>query len=156
MNGLDKFVEQTFSNPNDSSAIRFPECPRCKQQIRRCTRYMPIINRVNNLIAKVKTRILGNQSEEDIDEKRKHLMRDFEKAQSDLKEVNLIYLKRTLDTLQNRENFLPDDLLRLMQNSLVFLYDIDKILIDGRKQLPVNVFDDLVSDFDIQSIMKFY
>jgi hypothetical protein len=36
-------------------------------------------------------------------------------------------------------------MLTLMENILLFLHEIDKLLIDGRKRLPINIFEDLVS-----------
>ncbi|CAF0782423.1 unnamed protein product [Rotaria sp. Silwood1] len=151
---LDKFVENSFNNPNENVAIRFPECPRCKQNIRRCTRYMPIINQVHNLIAQVKKKILGNQSEKDINERRIRLINDFEQTESNLKEIDLGQKKNFFDKLYDPNNLFTDDILILMNNILLFLKAIDKLLIDARKQLPINIFEDLIS-LPLNNIVKY-
>ena len=39
---------------------------------------MPIINQVNNLIAQVKKKILGNQSKNEINQRQKNLIKEYE------------------------------------------------------------------------------
>ncbi|CAF0779112.1 unnamed protein product [Rotaria sordida] len=151
---LDKFIENSFNNPHENTAIRFPECPRCKQNIRRCTRYMPIINQVHNLIAQVKKKILGNQSEKDLNERRIRLIKDFEQTEYNLKEINLQQKKNFFDILYDQDNLLSDDILILMKNILVFLNEIDKLFIDGRKKLPINTFESLIS-LPLNHIIKY-
>jgi hypothetical protein len=142
---LDKFVENSINNSNENTAIRFPECPRCKQKIRRCTRYMPIINQVNKLIAQVKQKILGNHSQQDMNQRRNHLIKEFEQTEINLKEINLGRMKEFFATLYEPDKLFSDDMLTLMINILLFLNEIDKLLIDGRKKLPGNIFEDYVS-----------
>ncbi|CAF3403136.1 unnamed protein product [Rotaria socialis] len=141
---LDKFIETTFNNQNEDTALRFPECPRCKHNIRRCTRYMRISNRVHNLIAQVKTKILGTRSEKDLNNKRQLLIKEFERTDSNLKEISLGNKKALFNGLYDPDNYFTDDILILMTNTLSFLNEIDKLLIDGRKKLQMNIFDDLV------------
>jgi hypothetical protein len=150
---LDKFVQDSLNDPNENKAIRFPECPRCKQKIRRCTRYMPIINQLNNLIAQVKRKILGNPSEKDINERRKQLLKEYEQTEINLKEIPVGQLKPYFSVLSDPENFFSNDSLILMKNVLLFLNEIDKLLIDGQKKLAVNinVFEDLVSSKYLRS-----
>jgi sugar-specific transcriptional regulator TrmB len=138
-------VQDSVNNPNENTAIRFPECPRCKQKIRRCTRYTRIINQVNKLIDQVKKKILGNHSEQDINERRKLLIKEFEQTETKLKEINLGQLKDFFARLYNPDNLFTDDILNLMKNILLFLNEIDKFLIDGRNKLPLHIFEDLVN-----------
>ncbi len=145
MTALDRFIEGLVNKSDEKVAIRFPECPRCKQQIRLCTRYMPIINQLHNLIAQVKKKILGNHSEQEKDKRRKRLIDDFEQSKSKLSEINLGQMKTFFETLYDSDNLFSDDMLTLMENILLFLHKIDKLLIDGRKRLPINIFEDLVS-----------
>ncbi|CAF2465989.1 unnamed protein product [Rotaria sp. Silwood2] len=151
---LDKFVENSFNNPNENVAIRFPECPRCKQNIRCCTRYTPITNQVHNLIAQVKKKILGNQSEKDIEERRKRLIKDFEETENSLKEIELGHKKNFFDKLYDPDNLFTDDILILIKNILTFLNEIDKLLIGGRKNLPINIFENLIS-LPLNNIIKY-
>lgn len=141
---LDRFVQDFVNDRTENKAIRFPECPRCRQKIRRCVRYMPIINEVNKLIAEVKKKILGNQSENEIAQRRQDLIKEYERTLSHLKEVPLGRLAESFTALSNRENFVSNDMLILMTNILLFINEIDKLLIDGRKKLSANKFDDLV------------
>ncbi|CAF0725958.1 unnamed protein product [Adineta steineri] len=145
VSALDTYVGNSINNPSENVAIRFPECPRCKQQIRRCTRYMPIINQVHNLITKVKTKVLGNRTEQEMNDQRIRLVADFEQTKNNLKETNLEQTKAFFATLYNPDGLLSDDILALMKNILLFLKEIDKLLIDGRKRLSDNTFDDLIS-----------
>ncbi len=148
---LDRFVQDSVNNTSEKTAIRFPECPRCKQKIRRCTRYMPIINQVNNLIAQVKKKILGIQSEHDI----KYLTKEFEQIEGNLKEIILNgQMKKFFETLYDPDKIFSNDILILMKNILVFLNEIDKLLIDGKNKLPINIFEDLVS-LPLNHIVKY-
>lgn len=142
---LDRYVAEPFNNQSEDTALRFPECPLCKQSIRRCTRYMPIINRVHNLIAQVKEKILGGQSEKEIDERRQKLMQEFQKTESNLKEINLFKEKDVFRPLSIPGQYFTDGELTRLNNILLFLNEIDKLLIDGRKKLRTDTFDDLVS-----------
>jgi len=152
---LDRFVQDSVNNTSEKTAIRFPECPRCKQKIRRCTRYMPIINQVNNLIAQVKKKILGDQSEHDLNERRKQLTKEFEQIEGNLKEIILNgQMKKFFETLYDSDKIFSNDILILMKNILVFLNEIDKLLIDGKIKLPINIFEDLVS-LPLNHIVKY-
>ncbi|CAF0978486.1 unnamed protein product [Adineta steineri] len=145
VSALDTYVGNSINNPSENVAIRFPECPRCKQQIRRCTRYMPIINQVHNLITKVKTKVLGNCTEQEMNDQRIRLMADFEQTKNKLKEINPEQTKVFFATLYDPDGLLSDDILALMKNILLFLKEIDKLLIDGRNRLSDNTFDNLIS-----------
>ncbi|CAM4799643.1 unnamed protein product [Rotaria magnacalcarata] len=151
---LDKFIETAFNNQNEDTALRFPECPRCKHNIRRCIRYMRISNRVHNLIAQVKTKILGSRSDKDLNNKRQLLIKEFERTDSNLKEISLGNKKALFNGLYDPDNYFTDDILILMTNTLSFLNEIDKLLIDGRKKLQMNIFDDLVS-LPLNHIVKY-
>ncbi|UJR33622.1 hypothetical protein I4U23_021057 [Adineta vaga] len=143
--GLDQFVEQTINNKIKNVAIRFPECPRCKQQIRRCTRYMPIINHVNKLIAQVKKKILGIHSEQELNERRKRIVKDFEQVQNKLNEIDLGQMQMFFETLNDADSLVSDDILSLMQNIILFLQEINTLLSDGRKKLQNDTFEDFVN-----------
>ncbi|CAM4958751.1 unnamed protein product [Rotaria socialis] len=141
---LDKFVNDSYNNSQEDTAIRFPECPRCKQNIRRCMRYMPILNRVHNLIAQVKKKIVGNQTEKEINERRILLIRDFKRTEANWKEISLRENKKNFKRLCDPNYFLNDDILIRMKNILTFLNEIDKLLIDGRKALSTIVFENIL------------
>lgn len=141
---LDHFVQDFLNNQTENKAIRFPECPRCRQKIRRCVRYMPIINQINELIAQVKKKILGNQSDKEVTQRRKDVIKEYEKTEKQLKEVPLDRLTESFTALKEPEHFVSNETLVLMTNILLFINEIDKLLIDGRKKLSANKFDDLV------------
>jgi hypothetical protein len=138
-------VQESINNPDQNTAIRFPECPRCKQPIRRCTRYMPIINQVHNLIEQVKKKILGNHSDKDMKDRRKTLIKKYEETEFNLKEVDLGQMRTFFALLYETDNIFSNDILILMGNILLFVNEIEKLLIDGRKKLQINIFEDLVS-----------
>jgi hypothetical protein len=142
---LDKFISDFVSQKDEKMAIRFPECPRCRQQIRRCTRYMPIINQVHNLIEQVKKKILGNQSDKQIEERRRQLVNEFERTETRLRQIDLGQVKNFFSKLYDPDNLFSDDILILMNNILLFINEIERLLIEGRKKLPFNTFEDLVS-----------
>lgn len=106
---------------------------------------MPIINRVHNLIERVKKRILGNQTEKEINERRMHLKSTFEQTKANFKEISLRETNRFFDALYDDGYFLNDGMLVLIENTIQFLVKIDKLLIDGRKQVSPNLFGNLVS-----------
>jgi hypothetical protein len=152
---LDKYVNDVVNDSNDKKAIRFPECPRCRQKIYRCTRYMPIINQVHNLISQVKKKILGNKSKQEINNRRKQLIIYYEKIKNNLKEINLDKsMTDFFSILYGENNFFSDDMLNLMTNIIVFLNKIDTILTDGRGKLQRNIFDDLVN-FPLRHIVNY-
>lgn len=142
---LDHFVETFLQNTPDNTAIRFPECPRCKRKIRRCTRYMPVINQVNNLIANIKKKILGNQSEHEMKQQRKELIDEYQKLENKLQEISLIKIKTFFEQLYNTESIFSNDIFILMKNIIFFLNEIEKLLVNGRKKVPVVIFENLVS-----------
>ena len=141
---LDRFVDDFVNDRSENKAIRFPECPKCRQKIRRCTRYMPIINKINKLIAEVKKKILGNQSEKDIVKRRKDLIGEYERTNSNLQEVSLKRFEESFLGLYDPEHSVSFDVLILMTNILLFINEIDKLIVDGRKKLLRNIFEDLV------------
>ncbi|CAF4369011.1 unnamed protein product [Rotaria sp. Silwood2] len=152
---LDKFVKDFVNDSNNKTAIRFPECPRCREKIHRCTRYMPIINQVHNLISQVKKKILGNKSQEEINHRRKQLIIEYEKMKTNLKEIILNESNKNFFYVLYKENdFFSDDMLNLMVNIIIFLNEIDTILIDGRKRLQGHIFEDLVN-FPLRHIVKY-
>ncbi|CAF5096519.1 unnamed protein product, partial [Rotaria sp. Silwood1] len=51
---LDQWIKNFENDPDNKTAIRFPECPRCRQKIYRCVRYMPILNQAHEAISQVK------------------------------------------------------------------------------------------------------
>jgi hypothetical protein len=107
---------------------------------------MPIINQVNNLIAQVKKKILGSQSEHDINERRKLLEKEFERTERNLKQIEINgQMREFFTTLEDRDKIFSDDILTLMKNILIFLNEIDELLIDGKNKLPTNIFEDLIS-----------
>lgn len=62
--GMDTYMKGQ-SDPEEGSAIKLKECPKCKTPIRKNLRYGTIINKTLNEIEKVKERILGPASERD-------------------------------------------------------------------------------------------
>jgi len=141
---LDQYIEGFLKNTPEDTSIRFPECPRCKRQIHRCTRYMPIVNRLNNLIAEVKKKILGNQSIAEGEKQRNDLIPQYEIFQNSIKEIPLVKFQKFFEQLYNGENIFSSDIIILMKNIMMFLSQIDKLLVQGRKRLTANKFDDLV------------
>lgn len=143
---LDKFIEDFLNNSNDKTAIRFPECPRCRQKIYCCTRYMPILNRMNQLISQVKDKILGGHSKQEIDNRRVKLIVDYEKMKRKLTEITVDKsITQLFSVLDEKNDLVYHDMLIFRTNLIVFLHEIDEILIDGRKKLQFNIFEELVN-----------
>lgn len=143
---LDKFIEDFLNNSNDKTAIRFPECPRCRQKIYCCTRYMPILNRMNQLISQVKDKILGGHSKQEIDNRRVKLIVDYEKMKRKLTEITVDKsITQLFSVLDEKNDLVYHDMLIFRTNVIVFLHEIDEILIDGRKKLQFNIFEELVN-----------
>ncbi|CAF3694346.1 unnamed protein product [Rotaria sp. Silwood1] len=151
---LDKFVKRFDNNSNDKTVIRFPECPRCRQKIHYCTRYMSIINKAHNLISQVKKKILGNSTKEQINNRRTDLIKEYEELQKNLIEINFDKSMQDFILLYKRKRFVTDDMLNLITNIIQFLNEIDDILIGRHKKLPKNIFEDLVN-FPLQHIVKY-
>ena len=105
---------------------------------------MPIINRLNNLIETVKLKILGNRSADDINNQRERLIDEYEQTKQNLKEIDSGRMNKLLNRLYNEDDLFSYDGITLMKNILLFLNEIDKLLIDGRKKLSLNIFEDLV------------
>ena len=105
---------------------------------------MPVINQVHNLIEQVKLKILGGQSEKQLKERIARVTNDYEKTEQQLKEVEPGLFKRFFSMLISPNSFLTPDMLISMENTLVFIGDIDYLLVDGRKKLPIRKLDDLV------------
>ncbi|CAF4986027.1 unnamed protein product, partial [Rotaria sp. Silwood1] len=143
---LDQWIKDFENDPDNKTAIRFPECPRCRQKIYRCVRYMPILNRVHESISQVKRKILGNKPRQEMAYQRTQLIAEYEKIQRNLKEINLVQSTRDLFSKLYKDNqFFSDDMFNLMTNTLAFLNEMDAILTDGRKKLQESVFEDLVN-----------
>ncbi|CAF1425706.1 unnamed protein product, partial [Adineta steineri] len=141
--GLDKWVFDSINNSTDSTKIRFPECPRCKTQIRKCMRYMPVINRLQNLIEQVKKKILRSQSVYEIQEKRNHIIREYKNIRANLKQIEYSQITSLFSILVSG-NFLRHEILILMENTLIFIKTIDDLLNEGKKMLTINVFKDQI------------
>ena len=141
--GLDKFIFDSIDNPTDSTSIRFPECPKCTRQIRRCMRYMPVINRVHNLIEQIKKKILGNRSEHEIHEQRNRLIREYKTIQANLKQIEHSQIKYFFSIL-SWTTVINHEMLILFENTLIFIKTMDNLLNNGRTRLPIDVFKDQV------------
>ena len=142
---MDQYINDFVNNSNGKTAIRFLECPRCRQKIYRCTRYTTILNKVHKLITQVKKKILGNKSEKEINDRRKQLIIEYENVKKKFKQINFNQsMNEFFSLLYQENNFITDDMLNLLANILVFLNEIEKILIDGRQKLQRNIFVDQV------------
>ncbi|CAF1207828.1 unnamed protein product [Adineta steineri] len=152
---LDKYVNVFVNDSDDKTAIRFPECPRCRRQIHYCTRYMSIINEVHKLITQVKKKILGHSTEEERRNRQKNLINEYEKMKKNLKETHLdTSMKIWFSILNKPMKSFTDDVLNLITNIIEFLNEIDKILMEGRNKLRRNIFEDKVY-FPLYHIIKY-
>ena len=142
---LDKFVFELSQNPGESTALRYPECPRCKQKILRCLRYMPMINQVHKSVEQVKHKILGNLSEKDVAERRQALAREYDEIEPKLDYVDRNAMQKFFSILLEPKIFVSNGMLLLMKNVLSFLVEIDKLFVHGRSKLKSETFQDLVS-----------
>jgi hypothetical protein len=106
---------------------------------------MPIINQVQNLIEQVKKKILGNQSDKDMRERRKCLIKKYRETKNNLKVINFGQMGNFFALLYETDNIFSNDILILMGNILLFVNEIEKLFIDGRKRLHIHIFEDLVS-----------
>lgn len=116
---------------------------------------MPIINRVNNLIAQVKKKILGNETEKDLNERRKRLLTKYEKFEKDIEEIHLnTQMKKFFQILNESDKLFSLDMLILIENILTFLNEIEKLLINGKRKLSTNIFDDFIN-IPLQHMIKY-
>lgn len=106
---------------------------------------MPMINQVQHLIEQVKAKILGGQSEQQLKEKKTRVIKEYEKTEQQLKEVDPVSFQRFFSSLLSPNIFISPDFLIMMENTLAFIGEIDHLLSDGRKKLPNKKFEDLVS-----------
>ena len=104
-----------------------------------------MINQVQNLIEQVKAKILGGQSDEQLKEKKARVIKAYEKTEQQLKEVEPVSFQRFFSSLLSPNIFINPEFLILMENALVFIGEIDHLLTDARKKLPIKKFEDLVS-----------
>ncbi|CAF0975352.1 unnamed protein product [Rotaria sordida] len=151
---LDKYIENFINDSDNKIAIRFPECPRCRQMIHRCTRYTSIINQVYNSISQVKKKILGNNSKQEKNNRREQLIKDYKKMKNNLKEIPLD--KSMIDyfgKLYDKNN-LFSDMLNLMENIIGFINEIDQLLVDGCEKLQKTILEDFVL-FPLRHIVKY-
>ena len=134
-----------MNNSSDKAAIRFPECPRCRQKIYRCIRYLPILNRVYHFIAQVKRKILGRLSETEINHEQQRLLVDYSNMKNNLQEITL---DRSTDELFSglfdEHNTLTEHVLNTIANLIVFLTEIDQLVFKGRRKLCEKIFQEQV------------
>ncbi|CAF1076922.1 unnamed protein product [Adineta ricciae] len=142
---LDRHINEFVNESNANTAIRFPECPRCRQRIYRCTRYTSVLNRVYNLIAQVKKKILGHTSDEEISEQREQILAEHKIMIINLKEIVLAQTQIDFfSKLYDKKYFFSNDKLNLMANIIRFLNHMDTILIHGRIKLQEDIFKEFV------------
>ena len=110
---------------------------------------MPTINKIQNQIERVKQKIVGYQSAEEIKEKRKALQSKYERAIGRLVEVDKYPLERHFSIIYVSDSFVSSESLVLLENILLYVAAIEKILADGRKKLPLSVFEERVSRFSM-------
>ena len=149
VSGLDRYIDEFRANSTstDGTAIRFPECPRCKQKIYRCTRYTSILNETYQLISQVKNKILGNLSCTQINEKREQLLSDCTKMKANLKEIHFrSFIEDLFSKLESITHLFYADKFLFFENIMHYFQEIDQILIDGRNKLPKNSFNPLIYD----------
>jgi hypothetical protein len=116
---------------------------------------MSVINYVHYLISQVKKKILGNKSKQEISNRRTQLITKYEMIKKNFKEINLDESKIHFFSVLYKENhFFSDDPLNLMTNIILFLNEIDQILIDGRQKLQGNIFEDQVH-FPLRQIVRY-
>ena len=56
-----------------------------------------------------------------------------------IKQIELGQMRNYFATLYDPDNYFTNDVLILMGNILLFINEIDKLLIDGRKKLMINI-----------------
>ena len=103
----------------------------------------------------MKKKILGNKSEEEINNRRKQLQTEYKNMKKDFKEIILDQTKTEfLSALFGERSFASDSTIDLMTNIMVFLNEIDQVLVDGRAKLPRDIFEDHVN-FSLRHLTKY-
>lgn len=145
MTALDEWIRRFENDSTCATAIRFPECPRCRQKIYRCERYQSMLNRIYESISQVKHKIMGNQSQENLKNRQKNIIIKYKDIQEKLTEIQWHeYGIASLLKLFEKDTFLYDDKLAFMENLLGFLQKIHTIIADGRQKLQEPIFQALV------------
>ena len=153
---MDRWISDFLNNSNDNkTAIRFPECPSCKRKIYRCTRYTTITNQIYKLIAQVKYKISGNQTKQQTNDRQKLSIFEYEILQKDTKQIIIDKsIRDYFSILYDKNYFFTDDVLSLLRNIIEFLYQIDKLLVDGHRKLSQDKFEGLVR-FPLNHILRY-
>ena len=135
-----------LNDTNDKTAIRFPECPRCRQKMYRCVRYTGILKQIYEYISKVKRKILGGKSKSEMDERRMELFKEYSRFTRDVRKVYLIpSIRNCFSQLNDKISFFSEDMFSFMSNSLALLTTIDAVLAKGYEHLSRDQYDDLVN-----------
>jgi hypothetical protein len=86
---------------------------------------------------------------------RNQLIKKYEKIKTNLKEITLnVSMKNIFSVLYQEKRCFSVDMLNVRTNILDFLVEIDKLLIDGRQKLWVDIFEDLIH-FPLHKIVKY-
>ncbi|UJR19289.1 hypothetical protein I4U23_022418 [Adineta vaga] len=153
---LDRFMEDFVKKSDGQTAIRFPECPLCRQKVYECKRYTPIINQAYDLIIQVKKKILGNKSKEEINSRRKQLVDKYERIRKNFQEIQFnASMERFFSILYKDNHCFSDDKLNLITNTMTFLQEIYKIRMDGSEKLQNHLFEEQVNE-PLNQIMKYF
>ncbi|CAF1625687.1 unnamed protein product [Adineta ricciae] len=102
---------------------------------------MPVLNIVYGLISQVKKKILGDKSKEEMNQHRQELLIKYETMKMSLKEIVLHpTIKDFSSVLTSKDHFFSNAKFNLFTNIIGFLINIDKIAVEGFKNLPKDVF----------------
>lgn len=107
---------------------------------------MPIINQINNQIEKVKKKILGYQSKDEIKAKQNALQKKYDETMKKLVEIYQKPLQDRCNSIFEPDAFLSNGSLLLLENIFLFYVAIEKILVDAKKKLALPIFQERVSD----------
>ncbi|CDW86632.1 UNKNOWN [Stylonychia lemnae] len=91
-------VKDDDLNQNNATFVKFPECPRCKQSIRKCSRYQNRINSVLNDINILKLKIQDQQHQ--LQSKENSLKQAYEQLKNLLKECTKHYVIEGMPILE--------------------------------------------------------
>ncbi|CAF0774800.1 unnamed protein product [Didymodactylos carnosus] len=138
---LDRYINDFISKQNTTDdqgkSIRLPECPKCKKQIRRCTRYNRTVNEIQTWIEKVKIKQQNGNTADQIKKRR-------EKLTLSIQDCIKTYSHEYIDSYRNLfkilspthpHKYLNSEELDYIENTCKFLDEMNRLLDNAKKNL---------------------
>ncbi len=123
--GLDRYMNEFINKQTDGyQSIRFPECPRCKIRIRRCQRYISIINRIQLWIEQIKIKQQNGLTKSKLIEQRNELSKNIKDSFDRIKLTEQKSLEILIRRFDNKKQSINIDELNYLKNTSEFFKEI--------------------------------